>query len=192
MRLGLRSKAPLGVGGLIAVPLYFAGLMASSLALDQPHIVGKKEFQTTSGLEAKIWLAALILPGILVAVGLVATLIGRLGMYLPALAGVVVCLLLPGISQPWVARHTERFPYGIDFVKDSDLANNLVSRGAWEKSAQTTIVSIAHWTLGLCVGVFVVGALVELRRRRGRSEVLYSPTGVDVELDTGGAPPLTG
>jgi len=188
LRLG--SKAPLGVAGLIAVPLYFAGLMASSLALDEPHVVGKHEFQTTSGLEAKIWLAALIAPGIILAVGLVATLIGRVGMYLPALAGIVVCVLLPSVSRPWVARHTERFPYGIDFVKDTDLADNLVSRGAWEKAAQTTITSITHWTLGLCVGVVVVGALLELRRRRGQPEVVYSPTGVDVELTTGGAPPI--
>jgi hypothetical protein len=99
--------------------------------------------------------------------------------------------VLPGISHRWIAGHTARFPLGVDLVKDSD-PSNLASRGEWEKSAQTTIVSITHWTLGLCIGVFVIGALVEWRRRRGRSEALYEPSPIDVELYTGGFPGQTG
>lgn len=187
-RLALRSRAPLGVAGLVGVPLYFAALLASSLALDRPHIVHGREFPSTAGVEARIWLAALIAPGILLAAGLVGSLLGRLGIYLPALAGIVVCLLLPGISQPWVARHTARFPLGIDFVPDSD-PSNVVSRGDWERSAQATIVSMTHWTLGLAAGVILVGLLLELRRRRNREPLLErSPA----ELETGGAPPLVG
>lgn len=188
-RLHVDTKAPLIVGALIGVPLYFAGLMASSLRLDAPRIVGKHEFPASAGLEGKIWAAALIAPAILVGVGLVCLLLRRWGIYPVAVVGIVVCLVLPGVSQGWVAGHIKRFPIGVDLVKDND-PSNLASRGEWEHSAQATITSITHWTLGLAIGVLVVGALVELRRRRGVPEVLYEPTGVDVELNTGGAPPL--
>jgi hypothetical protein len=162
--------------------------MASSLALDMPRVVGNKQFPSTSGTEAKIWLAALIAPGILLAAGLAGLLLRRFGIYLAAAAGIVVCLVLPGISQGWVARHIARFPYGIDFVKDSD-PSNLSSRGDWEHAAQATIVSITHWTLGLCVGAVVIGVLLELRRRRGAPELASEPTPY-AETYTGGAPPL--
>lgn len=181
-----RTKAPLAVGGLIGVPLYFAALMASSLALDVPRIVGGKELPSAGGVEAKIWLAALIPLGILLGAGLVGMLLGRVGIYLPALAGIVICLLLPGISQPWVARHTARFPLGIDFVKDSD-PSNLSSRGEWERAAQATVDSITHWTLGLSVGVVVVGMLLEWRRRRGRDAITIEPP----PASTGGVPQIT-
>ena len=188
-RLHVDSKAPLIVGALIGVPLYFAALMASSLRLDAPRIVGKHEFPASAALEGKIWAAALIAPAILVGAGLVCLLLRRWGIYPVALVGIVVCLVLPGLSQGWVAGHIARFPLGVDLVKDSD-PSNLASRGEWEHSAQATIASITHWTLGLCIGVFVIGALVEWRRWRGRPEVIYEPSGVDVELTTGGAPPI--
>jgi len=187
-RPAFRARAPLGVAGLVGVPVYFAALLASSLALDRPHVVHGQEFPSTGGTEARIWLAALIAPGILVAAGLVGAFLGRLGAYLPAVAGIVVCLLLPGISQPWVARHTARFPLGVDFVPDSD-PSNVVSRGDWERSAQVTIVSITHWTLGLAIGVLAVGLLLELRRRRNREPLPEAPP---AGLETGGAPPLVG
>jgi hypothetical protein len=168
------SKAPLAVAGLIAVPLYFAGLMASSLALDQPRQVGTHQFQGSSATEAKIWLAALIAPGIVVAAGVVGMLVGRLGIYLPTAAGIVVCLVLPGLSDNWVARHTARFPIGVDFIKDSD-PSNLSSKGEWEQAAQSTVVSISHWTLALAIGIALVGVLLEVRRRSGREEMQVEP-----------------
>jgi len=176
----IRTKAPLAIAGLVGVPLYFAALMASSLALDKPRIVGHEEFPSTAGLEAKIWLAALVAPGILLAAGLVGMFVGRLGVYISAVVGIVACLLLPGISQPWVARHTARFPLGVDFVKDND-PSNIVTRGAWEKSAQATIVSITHWTLGVCIGVVVVGVLLEVRRRRGGVVAEFPPVAITGE-----------
>jgi len=47
----VRSKAPIAVAGLIAVPLYFAALMASSLALDKPHGIGKHIGPGSGGTE---------------------------------------------------------------------------------------------------------------------------------------------
>ncbi len=168
------SKAPLAVAGLIAVPLYFAALMASSLALDRPRLVGRREFPATSGTEAKVWLAALLVPAVVLAVGVAALALRRHGTYLVAAVGVVVCLVLPHLSHGWIGRHERRFPLGVDFIADSD-PSNLSSRGEWEHAAQDTVSSIAHWTLGLAVGAIVVGLLLELRRRRGRDAILVPP-----------------
>jgi hypothetical protein len=179
-RLHVDTKAPLIVGGLIGFPLYFAALLASSLKLDAPRIVRHHEVPASAALEGKIWAAALIAPAILVGVGLVCLLLRRWGIYPVAVVGIVVCLVLPGISHRWIAGHTARFPLGVDLVKDSD-PSNLASRGEWEKSAQTTIVSITHWTLGLCIGVFVIGALVEWRRRRGAVPIGVTPAAVTGE-----------
>jgi hypothetical protein len=180
------TKAPLAVAGLIAVPVFFACLLASSLAIDRPRIVGNQEFPGTSGTEAKVWLAALIGPAIVMAVGTAALALRRHGVYPVAAAGIVVSLLLPGISNDWIARHSARFPLGIDFVVDTDPSNYL-NRGEWEQSAQHTITSIVDWTLGLCIGAIAVAALLEIRRRRSAPPVTVEPGPLD--LATGGAPP---
>lgn len=189
--LRVDTKAPIAVAGLIAVPVYFAALMASSLKLDTPRLVGKHEFPGAAGTEGKIWAAALLAPAIVLAAGVVGLLLRRFGVFLVAAAGIVVCLILPGLSQGWIAGHEKRFPIGVDFVKDSD-PSNLSSRGDWEHAAQATIVSITHWTLGLAIGIAAVGVLVEVRRRRGRPELVMEPSPIDVEMYTGGFPPQTG
>jgi hypothetical protein len=180
------TKAPLAVAGLIAVPVFFASLMASSLALDKPHVVHGQPGPGTSGTEAKVWLAALIGPAIVMAVGIGALALRRYGVYLVAAAGIVVCLVLPNVSDGWIARHSARFSLGIDFVKDSDPSNYL-NRGEWEQTAQATITSITDWTLGLCIGAIAVAALLELRRRRSAPPLSAEPGPLD--LVTGGAPP---
>src|SRR5437762_470559 len=73
----VETKAPLAVAGLIAVPVFFACLLASSLAIDRPRIVHGQEFPGTSGTEAKVWLAALIGPAIVMAVGIAALALRR-------------------------------------------------------------------------------------------------------------------
>jgi energy-converting hydrogenase Eha subunit A len=189
LRRLFQSKAPLALAGLLAVPLYLAALLASSLALDKPRLVGTHEHPPSSGAEAKVWAAALIVPAILLAVGTAALPLRRFGTYLPAAAGIVVCLVLPSLSNGWIARHERRFPFGIDFVPDSS-TSNLSSRGEWEHAAQSTITSITHWTLVLAIGAIVVGVLLELRRRRGGDAILVEPP--PLEAATGGAPGITG
>lgn len=176
MRLGrlFESKAALAVAGLIAVPLYFAALMASSLALDKPHVVGRHQSPGTGATEGKVWLAALIAPAIVMAAGAAGLALKRHGIYLAAGAGIVLCLVLPGMSHGWIARHERRFPFGVDFIRDSN-PSNLSGRGEWERAAQDTVSSITHWTLGLAIGAIVVGALLEIRRRSGRDAILVPP-----------------
>jgi hypothetical protein len=189
LRRLFESKAPLALAGLLAVPLYLAALLASSLALDKPRLVGTHEHPPSSGAEAAVWAAALIVPAILLAAGAAGLPLRRFGTYLPAVAGIVVCLVLPSVSRGWIGRHERRFPFGIDFVPDSS-TSNLSSRGEWEHAAQTTITSITHWTLVLAIGAIVVGLLLELRRRRGADAILVEPP--PLEATTGGAPGITG
>ncbi|HEY4433600.1 MAG TPA: hypothetical protein VGM99_04285 [Candidatus Cybelea sp.] len=182
-----RSKAPLAIAGLLSVPLYLASLLASSLALDTPRILHGRENPPGSGTEATIWLAALVAPGILLAIGLVGLAVRRISFYGAAAAGVAICVLLPRVSHGWIARHTERFPLGMDFLKDSD-PSNLSSKGEWEQAAQATIVSITHWTLIIAVSAIVVGVLLELRRRRS-SETSARPSSQAVAI--AGAPEVS-
>lgn len=170
----LETRAPLAVGALIAVPLYFADLMASSLALDRPHGIGKYGGPSTTATELKVYLAALIVPGIVLLAGIAGLALKRQGIYLPAVAGIVCCLLLPGISRGWLVRHERRFPFGMDFIPDGS-ASNLSSRGEWEHAAQATVTSITHWTLGLAIGAIVVTLLLEIRRRTGRDAIRADP-----------------
>jgi energy-converting hydrogenase Eha subunit A len=174
-RLRIESKAALGLAGLLSFPLYIAALMASSLALDRPRLVGAKEFPTSSSTEAKIWLAALIAPAIVLAVGALALPFKRVGVYVTALTGIAICLVLPHVSHGWIGRHERRFPFGMDFLRDSNVSN-LSSHGEWEKAAQETVASITHWTLGLAVGAIVIALLLEWRRRRGADAMPLYPT----------------
>jgi len=186
-RLRIESKASLALAGLLAVPLYFAALMASSLAIDRPRGSGVHQLPPNATTEAKVWAAALIVPGILVAVGVAALPLRRHGIFASALAGIALCLALPPISHGWIARHAARFPQGMDFLRDSD-PSNLSSHGEWEEAAQSTVSSITHWTLGLAIGAIVVGVLLEIRRRTGRDAIRTEPSPLD---PTGGAPQVT-
>jgi hypothetical protein len=187
--LRVQSRASLALAALLSLPLYLAALLASSLALDRPRLVGVHEHPPASGTEAKVWVAALIVPAILLAVGAVALLVRRHGLYLSALAGAALCFAIPPLAHGWIGRHERRFPLGMDFVKDSS-PSNLSSRGDWEHAAYDTIVSITHWTLVLAVGAIVVGVVLEIRRRRGSDAIAVPPP--PLETVTGGAPEVTG
>ena len=184
-RLRIGTKAPLAVAGLLAVPVYFASLLASSLLLDHPRLHGRVELQPSSGTETKIWAAALVAPGIVMLAGLLALPLRRLGIYLVAVTGIAVCLVLPHLSHGWVPRHVRRFPLGMDFLKDSD-PSNLSSKGEWESAAQDTIGSITHWTLVLAVGAIIVAVLLEARRRAGRDAIVVEPPPA-AAMNTGGS-----
>ena len=177
------SKGPLGLAGLLWITLYFAALMASSLAIDKPRVFerhrhGKVVFhyeQSPNGTEAKIWLLALVPVGILLAVALLATLWRRGGLYVVAGAAIAISLALPHRLDTWTARHTRRFPLGVDLIQDAS-SSNLASRGEWEQNARDTVISLTHWTIGIAIGAAVIVAgLVLLRRLRPRQAFIAAP-----------------
>ena len=182
-RLFRGSKAPLAIAGLLSVTLYFAALMASSLAVDEPRIVRRLRHgkvvlhyeQSPSGTEAKIWLLALIPVGILLAVALLAALWRRGGLYVVSAAAIAISLVLPHRLDAWTARHTSRFPLGVDLINDSS-SSNLASRGEWEQNARDTVISLTHWTIGIAIAAAaIVAALTLLRRLSPRQAFIAAP-----------------
>ena len=178
-----RSKAPLGLAGLLAITLFFAGLMASSLAIDKPRIVHRLRHgkvvlhyeQSSNAVEAKIWLLALVPVGVLLAVALLAMLWRRGGLYVVSGAAIVMSLLLPHDLNTWTARHTRRFPLGVDLIPDSS-SSSLAAKGEWEQNARDTVISLTHWTIGIALAAAaIVAGLALLRRLSPRQAFIAAP-----------------
>jgi hypothetical protein len=172
-RLRLPARAPVAVAGLLSLPLFFAALLAVSLAIERPHRFQWRsakgrlieiDHAPTSGVEAKIWGLALVVPAALVAVGLAASFWRRGGIYVSCAAGLAAALLLPIRLDRWTEHHSKRFPFGMDLYPDSSVSSTL-ARGEWEANARETVLSLTHWTIGLALAVAAVAALAELRRR---------------------------
>jgi hypothetical protein len=177
------SKAPLGLAALLSITLFFAGLMASSLAVDKPRVVHRLRHgkavvhyeQSSNATEAKIWLLALIPVGILLAVAILAMLWRRGGFYVVSGAAIVLSLLLPHRLDAWTARHTRRFPLGVDLISDKD-PSSLAAQGEWEQNARDTVISLVHWTIGIAIAAAaIVVGLALLRRLRPRQAFIAAP-----------------
>jgi hypothetical protein len=180
------SKAPLGLAALLSITLFFAALMASSLAVDKPRVLHRVRHgkvvlhyeQSSNATEARIWLLALIPVGILLGVAVLAMLWRRGGLYVVSGAAIVISLLLPHRLDAWTARHTRRFPLGVDLISDKD-PSSLAARGEWEQNARDTVVSLAHWTIGIALAAAaIVAGLVLLRRLRPRQAFIAAPPAV--------------
>jgi hypothetical protein len=171
-RLRHGAKAPVAVAAILAVPLFLSALMAVSLAVERPRTLtvvrhGKPrivEHAPATGVEARIWLLALIAPLAVVVVGVAARAV-RAGVYPPALAAVVAGIVLPHRLDAWVVRHTHRFPFGVDRVRESSPSSTLAP-GEWERSARDTALNLSHWTIALAAAAIFIAVLVEVRRRR--------------------------
>jgi hypothetical protein len=180
-RLRLVSKAPLALAGFLAMPLFFSSVMCVSLAIDKPHRyewmrAGKLihvDHQTTSGLEAKIWLLALVPSLVLALVGLVASA-WRRGLYVVALAAILIPLATTHRLDRWTAHHTARYPIGVDLIGPSSSSDALL-QGEWEQSAKDTALQLAHWTMILAGAGAAIAALSEVRRRRGKRSIPVPP-----------------
>jgi hypothetical protein len=194
-RLRGASKAPLAIAGILAVPLFFVGLMAFSLKLDKPShqttASGKIALgDPTKGTLGTIYLVALAVAAGLVVVGLLAMLLrSRLAAVIPAVAAIVAAILLVLPLGTWATGHTNRYPLGADNIRQTD-PSDIYLRGEWEQNAKTTARQIAFATIGIAVAAIVILAALEYRRRRGREPIPVEP--LPIELKTGGAAPFTG
>jgi hypothetical protein len=195
-RLRGASKAPLAIGGILAVPLFFVALLAFALKLDKPsHGVTAKGASVlgdpTKGTLGSIYLLAVAVAAAVVLTGAAAIFIrSRLvASSLPAAAAIVASVLLLLPLGTWAAQHTKRYPLGVDNIPRKS-PEDLSLRGEWEQSAKSTARQIGFTTIGMAVAAIALTAAFEVRRRRGRSGILVEPP--PIELGTGGAPPLTG
>jgi hypothetical protein len=171
-RLIPRSKAALGLGGFLALPVFFASLMASSLAIEKARVVewnhgtgiARIWHEPTGSTEAKIWLLAFVPPLALVAVSWIAAHFPY-GIYVTCAAACVVALGLTVRLHTWEVHHTARFAYGEDLLADQTTSSSL-SRGEWEADAAATVRSLVHYTIGLAITAAAIMLYLTYRRRK--------------------------
>ena len=171
-RLRGASKAPVAVAGILAVPLFFVGLMAFSLKVDKPshHLTKRGTIalgDPTKGTVGTIYLLAFAVSTALVLVGVLAMLLrSRLAVIVPAVAAIVASVLLMLPLATWAAEHTKRFPLGFDNIPRSSPADQFL-RGEWEQTAKTTAEQIGFATIGLALAAILITVALDIRRRRG-------------------------
>jgi hypothetical protein len=183
-RFRAAPRAPLAVAGILATPLFFTALMAMSLAVEKPAVVGHvlrhgrmvaKLGDPVGSTERTIWLLAILPPVALLLVGALAMLLGRLGVVASALAAVAATVVLLVPLHTWTARHTTRYPVGIDLVPRSAASDDIYLRGEWEGRAQTTARQLGAATIVIAGLAVVVLGLLEVRRRRGLTGMMIPP-----------------
>lgn len=168
------TRAPLALAAFLALPVFFASLMAVSLAIEKPKTFAwrraGKLIQTyhdpTASTEARIWLLAFVAPLLLVAVGVVACRV-RFGLYVVCVAAIVDALALTIRLGRWERHHTTRYPFGEDLYPDSS-PSSLTNRGQWEHEAAGTVHSLVGYTIGLAVAAALIVAFLAWRRSRHR------------------------
>ena len=194
-RLRGASRAPLAVAGILAPPLFFVGLMAYSLRIDKPskHVAANGKVvlgDPTRGTVGTIYLATFATAGALVLVGFLAMLLrSRLGPIVPAVAAIVASVLLIVPLGTWAAGHTQRYPLGVDNTPKG--SSDIFLPGEWEASAKATADQIGFVTIGIALAAIVITIALDVRRRRGDGAAPVPPP-PPIELETGGAPQITG
>ena len=171
-RLVPDSKAAVGLGGFLALPVFFAALMAATLAIEKARVVEWKRgdgiariwHNPTASTEAKIWLLALVPPLLLVAASWIAAHFPY-AIYVTCIAACVDALALTIRLHRWQVHHTARFAYGEDLLADQTTSSSL-QRGEWEQDAADTVRSLVHYTLGLALGAAAIALFLTYRRRR--------------------------
>ena len=193
-RLRPVSRAPIGLAGFLALPVFFASLMAASLAIEKARVVewsrpgghiARTWHNPTDSTEAKIWLLALVPPLLLVLAGLLAAYL-PFGIYVTCAAACVDALALTLRLHRWELHHTARFRNGEDLLADQTTSSSL-ARGEWEHDAAQTVRSLVHYTIGLAITAALIALFLRYRRRSGPV-----PTGHSELQQTGGAPTTTG
>ncbi len=192
-RLVPTSKAPLALAAFLALPVFFASLMAATLAVEKARVVewtrgdhlARTWHNPTGSTEARIWLLALVPPLLLVLAGWILAHFPY-AIYATCAAACVDALALTVRLHRWQVHHTARFAYGEDLIADPTTSSSL-ARGEWERDAAHTVRSLVHYTVGLALAAALIATFLTIRQRRGPVQTRSS------ELQqTGGAPTVTG
>ncbi len=191
-RLIPAAKAPLALAGFLALPIFFASLMAVSLAIEKPRAVEwmraghliRRLHDPTASTEARIWLLSFVPPLLLVLVGLIASHAKRTGIYVVCVAAIVEAVALTVRLGRWERHHTARYPFGEDNYPDSS-TSSLVAKGQWEHNAANTVHSLVDYTIALSLAAVAIALYLAWRRRRHGDA---TPTILSELQQTGGAP----
>ena len=173
-RLRTAPKAPAAVAGILAMPLFFVGLMAMSLAVEKPsvgHVLRHGKTVTVLGdptgtTEAKIWLLAAAPPLALALLGVASMLLGRAGVVVVALGAIALSIALLVPLGGWANGHTDRYPVGVDLISPTS-RSDIYLRGEWEGTAKHTADQLGIATMSIAGVAILVFGLLEFRRRRG-------------------------
>jgi hypothetical protein len=193
-RLRTAPKAPAAVAGILAMPLFFTGLMAMSLAVEKPSVGhALKHGKTVVVLgdpagtaEGKIWLLAAVPPVALALLGVASMLLGRVGVVAAGLGAIALGIALLVPLGGWANGHADRYPVGVDLIPPSLGSQDIYLRGEWEANAKRTAEQLGIATMSIAgVAIFVFG-LFEFRRRRGLVPPLPPPP---PGIAMGGVPP---
>jgi hypothetical protein len=167
-RLRGGSKAPLAVAGILAAPLFFVALLAFSLKFDKPAGSTAKLADPTKGTVWTIYLVTLAVVGALVLIGALSMLLrSRLAVIVPAVAGLVITVVLLIPLGTWAAGHTARYPLGIDNRRTTNTYDMWLP-GEWEHNAKTTAYQIGGVTIGIAAAAILISLALRWRGRRGR------------------------
>ena len=167
-------RAPLAVAAVLATPLFFTALMATSLAVEKPsvaHVLSRGKLVAKLGdpvgsTERTIWLLAVAPPLVLVAIGVGAMFIGRIGVIASAVGAIAMTVALLVPLGTWTNRHIGRYPLGID-LRPRSSTSDIYLRGEWEGTARSTAEQLGGATIGIAALAVVTFVLLEVRRRRG-------------------------
>jgi hypothetical protein len=181
------------VAGILAMPLFFVGLMAMSLAVEKPsvgHALRHGKTVTVLGdptgtTEAKIWLLAAAPPLALALLGVASMLLGRVGVVVVALGAIALSIALLVPLGGWANGHVDRYPVGVDLISPAS-RSDIYLRGEWEGTSKRTAEQLGLATMSIAGVAIVVFGLLEFRRRRGLVRPLPPPPPV---ITMGGAPP---
>jgi hypothetical protein len=195
-RLRTGPKSPAAVAGILAMPLFFTGLMAMSLAVEKPSVgQALKHGKTVTVLgdptgttEAKIWLLAAVPPLALSLLGVASMLLGRVGVVATSLGAIALSIALLVPLGGWANGHADRYPVGVDLISPSLGSQDIYLRGEWEANAKRTAEQLALATMSIAGVAIVVFGLFEFRRRRGLVPPLPPPPPLTA---MGGVPPST-
>ena len=185
------SRAPLAVAGILAMPLFFVGLMAMSLAVEKPSVrhAGKLHKAVpgdpTGSTEAKIWLLAVLPALALVLLGLASMLLRRTGVIVTSLGAIALSIALLVPLGGWANGHTARYPLGVDLTPPS-ATGDIYLRGEWEANAKRTADQLGIATISIAGTAIAIVLLLEFRRRRGLVRPAPPPPPVTA---MGGVPP---
>jgi hypothetical protein len=187
----------LAVAGILAMPLFFAGLMAMSLAIEKPSVHQSVKHgkavtlfgDPTGTTEAKVWLLAIVPPLALVLLGVASMLLGRAGVLVASFVAIALSVALLVPLGGWANSHAARFPVGVDLIPPNAKASqDIYLRGEWEANAKRTAEQLGIATMSIAGAAIAIALLLEFRRRRGLERPVPPPPPATA---MGGVPPST-
>jgi hypothetical protein len=93
--------------------------------------------------------------------------LGRRGVIVTSLGATALTGALLLSLDGWTARHTARYPVGVDLIPRSAGSDDIYLRGEWEGTARHTAQQLGIATIVIAALAIAIVVLLEVRERRG-------------------------